>query len=71
MKCYIAMEMHKAIHTEPPREIEFPKGCVGVLYVFKTKKAARAFSGKKVPLETVVDKQHKSWREFFEAKEPK
>lgn len=54
---YIAMNISKApvldvVVNNIPTEVEMglPDGCTGILYVFKTKKAARAWWGKDIDL---------------------
>jgi uncharacterized membrane protein (UPF0127 family) len=50
---YIAMQMHNGkmqVGKVPIISTLLPDGCVGLLFVFSTKKAARAFWGKNVPL---------------------
>ena len=55
-KLYASMRLHSgcvSIATFPkPTEVKmsFPEGCVGLIFAFKTKKAAREYWGKDIEL---------------------
>jgi len=47
---YLSMNLHKELKLNAPLDLNLPKGCLGVMFVFKTKSAARNWEGKKVEL---------------------
>lgn len=53
-KEYLAMKKHSGImqfaDTKHRVNLQLPEGCTGMLFVFKTKKAAREFWGKDIEL---------------------
>ena len=57
---YLAMKLHsgpKVKFTGIPYSIDvnLPDGCSGVMFVFDTKKSARKFWGKNVPLQELEE----------------
>ena len=54
-KKYLAMLLHKNPQTKPSVLLTLPSGCIGIMFVFKTKKAARGFSGNHVLLSEVSE----------------
>jgi len=55
----IAMKKHGGFVTigggNKPLRMKLPEGCTGVLFVFESKKAARAYWGNNVPMERVKE----------------
>jgi len=61
---YVAMMKHPgwiSLDGSQPMKMMLPEGCTGMLFVFKTKKAAREYFGKKVELMPIqaVEKEKK------------
>ncbi len=54
-KQYLAMQLHKKPKTKPFVLLTLPSGCIGIMFVFKTKKTARKFSGNNVLLLGISD----------------
>lgn len=55
-KEYLSMQLHKrpAVSVDGhPEAMTLPPGCVGIMFVFGTKKAARDWCGKKVELREI------------------
>ncbi len=52
-KGFLVNKLQSKINTEPPMEILLPDGCLGAMFVFKTKTTARKFCGNKVELTQV------------------
>ena len=50
---YLVNKLQSKIDTEPHIEILLPDGCLGAMFVFKTKTTARKFCGNKVELTKV------------------
>lgn len=57
---YLAMRLKTSLEVEPKclaasfaGPVQLPDGCAGLMFVFKTKKAARAMYGRNVPLMAV------------------
>jgi len=59
-KHYIVPLIYSKLKTVPPIEetIELPDGCIGIVFVFSSKKKALRFVGKKVDL---IETQIKTW----------
>jgi len=53
MKKYIALLLHKKPQISLPFSLRLPEGCCGLMFVFISKKAARAWCGNKVKLQEV------------------
>lgn len=56
-KMYVCMRLQEKpvvqIGSAWAQEVKLPEGCIGILFVFKTKKALRAFHGEKAEMITV------------------
>lgn len=50
IKGWEVQELVQNIETSTGTELKLPKGCLGLLFIFKTKKAAREHCGKDATL---------------------
>ena len=65
---YLVWRLHEKVRAVPSIRIDFPDGCVGLMYVFRTMKEARDFSGKNTDLmrvEEIKNGKQKSKKDVF------
>ena len=60
----ICMKLHDgSVHLEGTRlNMKLPDGCIGLLFVFESKKAARAYYGKDVSMHQVGFGDKPKWK---------